>query len=67
MTKLKKIIGKTGETSVEAPEKNDDEVIIAAVIDIALSLSASYEKRREEIIRSAKTLDQLRVALNNEG
>ena len=67
MTKLKKIIGKTGETSVEALEKNHDEVIIAAVIDIALSLSASHGKRREEIIRSVKTLDQLRVALNNEG
>ena len=49
MTKLKKIIGKTGETSVEAPEKNDDKNIIAAVIDIALSISASHGKEEKKL------------------
>ena len=31
-----KVIGKTGEASVGAPKKNDDEAVIASIKDIAL-------------------------------
>ena len=49
MTKLeKKIVRKTGETSVGAQKKNDDEAITAG--------SAAHQKRRNEIITSVKTL-----------
>ena len=65
-TRKKKIIGQTGETLEGVPKKNDDKAVIASIIDIALSGSATHGKRRNEIIRSVKTLDQLTVALNNE-
>ena len=46
----KKITGKTGETLVRAPKNNDDEAVIASIIDIALSSTAAYGKGRNEII-----------------
>ena len=36
----------TGETAVAALKKNDDEAVIASIINIALCSSAVQEKRR---------------------
>ena len=36
----------TGETSVAAPKKNDDEAVIASIINIALCSSPVQEKRK---------------------
>lgn len=36
----------TGENSVAVPKKNDDEAVIASVINIALCSSAVQEKRK---------------------
>ena len=40
---------------------------MAAISRIAISGSAAHERRRSEIIRTVKTLDQLTEALNREG
>ena len=62
----KKITGKTGKTFVGAPKKNGDKPVITSIVDVALSGSAAHGKRRNKILRSVKTLDQLTVVLNNE-
>ena len=54
-------------TSVSALKKDEHQAIIGSIINIALSGSAAHRKKRNETIRSFKTLDQLTVALNNEG
>ena len=63
---MTKLDPKPGETSIGSPKKTDDEAIIASIIDITLFGSAAHGKRRNEIISSVKTVDQLTVALNNE-
>ena len=49
------------------PEKCDKPELIKAISRIALSGSAAHERRRNEVIRTVKTLDQLTEALNREG
>ena len=45
----------------------DNEEFVAAVSRIATSGSAAHERRRSDIIRYVKTLDQLTGALNRKG
>ena len=49
------------------PPKEDNNAIIDAICRIAISGSAAHEKRRSDIIRTVKTLDQLTSALKLEG
>ena len=49
------------------PLKEDQSGLIAAICRIAISGSAAHERRRNEVIRTVKTLDQLVVALRAEG
>lgn len=67
MTKLKKNHRKDWRNFSRGSDKNNDEAIIALIINIALSGTAVHGKRRNEFIRSVKRSDQLTVALNNEG
>ena len=49
------------------PEKCDKSELIKAICRIAISGSAAHDRRRNEVVRAVKTLDQLREALNREG
>ena len=49
------------------PGKCDKPELIKAISRLALSGSAAHERRRNEVIRTVKTLDQLTEALNREG
>ena len=49
------------------PPKEDNNAMIDAICRIAISGSAAHEKRRSDIIRTVKTLDQLTSALKLEG
>ena len=53
--------------SIGAPQKVNNEELIAAIARIAISGSAAHDRRRNEVIRSVKTLDQLTEYLQNEG
>ena len=44
----------------------DNEELIAAISQIAISGSVLHERRRSEIIKTVETLDQLTEALNGE-
>jgi hypothetical protein len=63
----KKLCGKT-EISRGRPQKVlDEDDLIAAIINIAMTGSASDEKRRTEMICSVKTLDDLTEELRKQG
>ena len=49
------------------PEKCNKSELIKAICRIAISGSAAHDRRRKEVIRAVKTLDQLTKALNREG
>ena len=62
----KKITGK-GTATPGRPTKYDSADLIEAICRIAIPGSAAHERRRNEVIRTVKTLDQLTAALNREG
>ena len=47
--------------------KVDNPELIDAIARIAITGSAAHERRRSEVIRTVKTLDQLTAALRSEG
>ena len=49
------------------PPSNEKNLLIDAISRIAMHGSAAHEKRRSEVIRTIKTLDQLTIALRAEG
>ena len=49
------------------PEKCDKLELIKAICRITITGSAAHDRRRNEVIRIIKTLDQLTEALNSEG
>ena len=65
-TKRKKLMGKAT-SDLGRPEKCDKSELIKAICRIVSSGSAAYDRRRSEVIRAVKTLDQLMEALNREG
>ena len=62
----KKITGK-GTPIPGRPHKHDNTELIEAICRIAIPGSAAHERRRNEVIRTVKSLDQLTEALNQEG
>ena len=62
----RKVTGKETATPGR-PQKYDNTELIEAICRIAIPGSAAYERRRNEVIRTVKTLDQLTAALNHEG
>ena len=64
-TTRKKLMGKAT-SDLGRPEKCDKSVLIKAICQIAISGSAAHDRRRNEVIRAVKTLDQLTEALNRE-
>ena len=58
---------KLSKQSQEEEREVHNKELIAAIPRIAISGSAAHERRRSEIIRTVKTLDQLTEALNREG
>ena len=65
-TTRKKVTGK--ETPEPGrPQKVDSAELIEAICRIAIPGSAAHERRRNEVIRTVKTLNQLTEALNYEG
>jgi len=65
-TTRKKLMGKAT-SDLGRPEKCDKLELIKAISRIAISGSAAHDRRRNEVIRTVKTLDQLTEALNREG
>ena len=65
-TICKKLMGKAT-SGLDWPEECDKPELIKAISRIALSGSAVLERRRNEVIQTVKTLDQLTEALNREG
>ena len=61
------IRAKLSKKSQEEEKQAYNEELIAAISRIAISGSAAHERRRSEIIRTVKTLDQLTEVLNREG
>ena len=61
----KKLMGKAT-SDMGRPEKCDKSELIKAICRIAISSSAARERRRNEVIRIVKALDQLTEALNSE-
>ena len=61
-----KLMGKAT-SELGRPEKCDKPEFIKAISRIALSVSAAHKRRRNEVIRTVKTLDQLTEPLNREG
>ena len=62
----KKVTGKrTSEPG--RPQKYDNAELIVAVCRIAIPGSAAHERRRNEVIRTVESLNQLTEALNYEG
>ena len=55
------------DNSISQQSKSDNELLCEAITLIALSGSAAHERRRSDIVRSVKTLDQLTIALQKEG
>ena len=62
----KKLMGKVT-SDLGRPEKCDKSELIKAICRIAISRSADHDRRRNDLIRTVKTLDQLTEALNCEG
>ena len=58
---------KLTKTSREEEKEEYNKSLIEAMCRIAISGSAAHERRRTEVIRSVKTLDQLKNALSREG
>lgn len=58
-----KIREKTGRPAIEI----DQPMFLKAIIDIALHGSAAHEKRKSDIYRSIRTLDELTEQLNTDG
>ena len=65
-TTRKKLMGKT-KSDLGRPEKCDKSELIKATCRIGSSGSATHQRRRNEVIKIVKTLDQLTEALNREG
>ena len=65
-TTRKKLMGKTT-SDLGRLEKCDKSELIKATCLIGSSGSATHDRRRNEVIRTVKTLDQLTEALNREG
>ena len=65
-TTRKKLMGKAT-SDLGRPEKCDKSELIKAICRIAISSSAAHDRRRNEVIRIVKALDQLTEALNREG
>ena len=61
----KKLMGKAT-SDLGRPEKCDKSELIKAICRIAISSSAAHDRRRNEVIRIVKALDQLTEALNSE-
>ena len=61
-----KVFGKAV-ASPGRPMKVKDEELIDTIARLAISGSAAHDKRRNEIIRTVKTLDHLTEALQKEG
>ena len=62
----KKVTGK-GTPELDRPQKVDSAELTEAIYRIAIPGSAAHERRRNEVIRTVKALDQLTEALNYEG
>ena len=62
----KKVTGK-GVPTPGRPQKYDNSELIEAICRIAIPGSAAHERRRNEVIRTVKSLDQLTEALHQEG
>ena len=62
----KKVTG-NGAPELVRPQKVDRTKLIEALCQIDIPGSATHERRRNEVIRTVKTLDQLTEALNYEG
>ena len=62
----RKVTGK-GTPESDRPHKVDSAELIEAICRIAIPGSAAHERRRNKVIRTVKTLDQLTEALNYEG
>ena len=62
----KKVKGRSV-AKVGQPSKYDEEQLISVISRIAMSGSAAHEERRNEFVRTVKTLDDLTAALQNEG
>jgi hypothetical protein len=58
-----KLRGKTGRPRIEI----DQPLFLKAIVDIALHGSAAHEKRRSDVYRSIKTLDDLTDQLKSDG
>lgn len=61
--KALKLRNKTGRPTIET----DQPFFLKSIIDIALYGSRAHEKRRSDVYRSIKTLDELTAQLKNEG
>ena len=64
--KMKKVTGK-GVPTPGRPQKYDNSELIEAMCRIAIPGSAAHDRRRNEVIRTVKSLDQLTEALHQEG
>ena len=62
----RKVTGKET-TTPGRPQKYDNTELIEAICPIEIPGSAAHERRRNEVIRTVKTLDQLTAALNMKG
>ena len=60
----KKVTGK-GTSEPGRPQKYDKAELIKAVCRIAIPVSVAHERRRNEVIRTVTSLDQLTEALNH--
>ena len=58
-----KLRGKSGHPRIEI----DQPLFLKAIVDIALHESAAHEKRRSDVYRSIKTLDDLTDQLKSDG
>ena len=65
-TTSKKLMGKAT-SDLGQPEKCNKLELIKAICRFAISGSADHGRRRNEVTRTVKTLDQLTKALNREG
>ena len=65
-TTRKKLMGKAT-SDLGRPEECDNSELIKAICRIAISGFAAHDRRRNEVIRAVKTLDQLTEGLNREG
>ena len=64
-TTRKKCMGKA-KSDLGRPERCDKSELIKAICRIAISGSTAHDRRRNEVIRTVKTLDQLEETLNRE-